>query len=108
VPRERLVSLLRIAGIVLAVVSLLGLSGLTHDLFNRLAFTRSARTWIAWIGGLVLAGLFYALAEGGFEWITEGDRTTDPLGQRVVRLVVGMTFVAALLVAFVLLVRAFS
>ena len=98
----------RIAGVVSAVVFVLGLSGLAHDLFQGLAFTRSAPTWIVWIGGLILAGLLCVLAEGGFEWITEGDRTTDPLGQRVVRLVLGMTFVAALLAAFVLLVRAFS
>jgi len=71
---------------------LLAFSGLIEDLFNGLAYTRSAPTWAIWIGVLILVGLLKALAEGGFEWITEADRTTDPLGKRVLRLVLGMMF----------------
>ena len=81
---------------------LLAVVGLIEDLFGGLSFTRSAGTWPYWLGGLILTGILYAVAEMGFDWITDADRITDPLATRVLRLVLGMSFVALLLAAILL------
>ena len=42
---------------------------------------------------ILLAGLVLLAAEGGMEWISDRDRTTDPLTMRVLRLVAMLIFV---------------
>lgn len=103
-----MLNLARPIGFVALVMALLAFVGLALDLFVGLPFTRSAATWPIWLGGLLLGGLVYALAEIGIDRSTADDRTTDPLGTRVLRLVLGMSFVAALMAAVLFLVRMFS
>ena len=98
--------ILRVAGAVAAVILLLGFAGLLGDLFGGLKFTRSEPSWPLWVGGLIVGGLIYAVTEGAFEWVTSGDRTTDPLGKRVLRLIAGILVVGGLLViVFAVFVR---
>jgi amino acid transporter len=88
----------RIAGVSILIAMFLGAYGFLQDGFSGFQFSRSATTWAGWAAGLVLAGVIYVLAEGGFEWATKADRTTDPLGLRLARLLVGCGIVVAVLV----------
>ena len=94
-----IVRVLRRVGVAALLVALLAFTGLMLDVFDGFPFTRSAGSWRFWVGGLVLGGLFYAVCETGFEWITAGDRPGDPVITRVFRLLLGMSFVAAMIAA---------
>jgi hypothetical protein len=106
--RSNVLNLARPIGLVGLVIALLAFAGLVLDLFVGLPFTRSAPTWPSWLGGLLLGGLVYALAGIGFDRITADDRTTDPLATRLLRLVLGMSFMAAFMAVVLFLVRMFS
>jgi hypothetical protein len=90
------------------LTALLAFVGLIDDAINGFRFTRSVHSWPLWVGGLLLGGLVYAIGEAGFEWITAADRTTDPLGRRVMRLLMGTAFVSGLLIGGLLLIELFS
>ena len=99
---------MNLARAVAALIALLAFGGLVLDLLVGLPFTRSAPSAPIWLGGLLLGGLVFAAGEAGFDWITADDRTTDPLGMRVLRLILGMTFKAAFMFAVLFLVWMFS
>ena len=56
---------LRVAAALAAVVLLLAFAGPLGDVFGGFEFTRSAaRSWPLWLGGLIVAGLIYAVTDG--------------------------------------------
>jgi hypothetical protein len=96
---------MRAAGIVLAMLAFFGI---VLDLTEGLPFTRSLPGWSMWLVGIMLSGLVYAVAEVGVESIWASDMTSDPLPIRLLRLVLGLSFVAGLAVAVLLLVLALA
>jgi hypothetical protein len=57
--------------------------GLMADLLFGLSLSFSARSWPAWVIGLLALGVLYALGEAGGEWINRRDDVTHPLWKRV-------------------------
>jgi amino acid transporter len=88
---------IQIVGIFLVGAIVLGIYGLAEDAFDGLQFSKAAKTWSGWAIGVVLLGLIYVLSESGFEWATEADRTTDPLGKRLARLFLGFVVAGGIL-----------
>ena len=97
--------ILRVTGFLVCALVILGFVGLTHDAFDEFEFSRSAPTWWIWVGGLVLAGLFYTVSDGLFEWVAAPDPISDPLGRRVVRLTAAIVLVLVVTVVAILAVR---
>jgi amino acid transporter len=87
----------RAPGLILLAVVALGAYGLMLDAFAGFQFSTWVTTWGGWAIGLVLVGLIHIVAEGGFEWATGADRTTDPPGKRLARLLLGLAVVVAIL-----------
>ena len=87
------------AGVALGVVLAVMAYALMHDLFDGLAFTRSAESWSFWAAGLFVGGLLLILMEAAGERLFGPSEPWDHRPRRTRRLL--RVAIAALLVALV-------
>jgi hypothetical protein len=78
--------------------------GLMTDLFSGLPLSLTARSWGAWLLGIIALGVLYLLAEGGGEWIYSRDSVSHPLWKRVwhLSLLLGLAVVVSLVAGAVI------
>jgi hypothetical protein len=78
---------------------------LLDDAFNGFPFSRSAPSWGAWLGGLLVFGLGGILAEGAFEWVFGPNEPWRRGPRRIVRVSAAAVIVAVVVAAVVLVNR---
>ena len=75
-------------------------AGIITDAINGFTIIRSSQNIVGGIGGIFVLGLLYILAESGGQWFGGKDSVSQPLGRRVINLILLLSFVAILCVVF--------
>jgi hypothetical protein len=76
----------------LALICFVFVVGLVGDLFGSIELWIAKRSVGAWLLGTLALGVLYLAGEVIGDWIHRRDKTTDPLGRRVLNLLLLLAF----------------
>jgi hypothetical protein len=79
--------------------------GFITDLSLGFPLLFSARSWTAWLLGVIALAVLYLLAEGGSEWIRTRDKRSHPLWKRVWNLTLLLGFVGTITTIVMVVIR---
>jgi hypothetical protein len=107
-PERRRTTWRRAVGLAAAVLGGMLAFGVLLDLSFGFALLRSARSWTAWLLGLVGMVILYAVGEVGADWLRSRDRVSDPPWSRAWHFFTLVAFCGVLMLLFWLILRLVS